>query len=335
MERRLIRDLDILTLQLFVAICEEGTLTRAAKREAIAPSAVSKRLADLENAVKAELFYRGANGMTLTSAGETVLRYSRCMLQNIESIGVELKEYARGVRGFVRLRANLGATVQFLPDDLGAFLPSNPEIVVDLAERSNRSVADEVERGIADIGLCSSIIDSSRLERVPYRSIRLILVVDKDHPLTDRREVSVRETLDYHHIGLQAHSAAYQLLSAYAEHISVRLKLRLHVSSFDALLRMVQSGLGIGIIPDAAFEAIGRPMGLKGISLADEWVERQVDIVHRGEETLSAAGKLLLRHLSGALQPRAVASLQKIASIRPLISGFPDWKRIVANEVTQ
>ena len=52
---------------------------------------MSKRLADLENAVKAELFYRGANGMTLTSAGETVLRYSRRMLENIESIGVELK----------------------------------------------------------------------------------------------------------------------------------------------------------------------------------------------------------------------------------------------------
>jgi DNA-binding transcriptional LysR family regulator len=173
------------------------------------------------------------------------------------------------------------------------------------------------------------------LERVQYRSIRLILVVDKDHPLADRREVSVRETLDYHHIGLQAHSAAYQLLLAYAEHISVPLKLKLHVSGFDALLRMVQSGLGIGIMPDAAFEAIGRPMGLKGISLADDWVERQIDIVHRGQETLSAAGKLLLRHLSGDLQPRADAGLRKVASIRPLINGFPDWKRIVGNEEIQ
>jgi DNA-binding transcriptional LysR family regulator len=335
MDRRSLRDLDILTLQLFVAICEEGTLTRAAKREAIAPSAVSKRLADLENAVKAELFYRGANGMTLTSAGETVLRYSRRMLENIESIGVELKEYARGVRGFVRLRANLGAIVQFLPDDLGTFLPSHPEIMVDLGERSSRSVVDEVERGIADIGLCSSIVDTGRLERVQYRSIRLILVVDKDHALADRREVSVRETLDYHHIGLQAHSAAYQLVSGYAEHVSVPLKLKLHVSSFDALLRMVQSGLGIGIMPDAAFEAIGRPMGLKGISLADDWVERQIDIVHRGQETLSAAGKLLLRHLSGDLQPRADAGLRKVASIRPLINGFPDWRRIVGNDVIQ
>jgi DNA-binding transcriptional LysR family regulator len=207
--------------------------------------------------------------------------------------------------------------------------------MIDLGERSSRSVVDEVERGVADIGLCSSIVDTDRLERVQYRSIRLILVVDRDHPLADRREVSVRETLDYHHIGLQAHSAAYQLVSAYAEHISTPLKLKLHVSSFDALLRMVQSGLGIGIMPDAAFEAIGRPMGLKGISLADDWVERQIDIVHRGEDTLSAAGKLLLRHLSGGLQPHPDACHQKLVSIRPLIGGVPDWKRIVTNEKIQ
>src|ERR1700757_3166635 len=131
---------------------------------------------------------------------------------------------------------------------------------------------------------------------------------------------------------MQAHSAAYQMLLAYADHISVPLKLKLHVSSFDALLRMVQSGLGIGIMRDAAFEAIGKPMGLRGISLADDWVERQIDIVHRGDETLSAAGKLLLRHLSGDLQSRADAGLHGVASIRPLISGFPDWKRIVTNE---
>jgi DNA-binding transcriptional LysR family regulator len=107
------------------------------------------------------------------------------------------------------------------------------------------------------------------------------------------------------------------------------------VSSFDALLRMVQSGLGVGIMPDAAFEAIGRPMGLKGINLADDWVERQIDIVHRGEETLSAAGKLLLRHLSGGLQPRADVCLPKVVPVRHLVSGFPDWKRIVTNEVIQ
>jgi DNA-binding transcriptional LysR family regulator len=334
MDRRLIRDLDVLTLQLFVAICEEGTLTRAARREAIAPSAVSKRLAELEAALNAELFHRQANGMTLTSAGETMLRYSRNMLQNIESIGAELKEYARGIRGFVRVRANMGSIVQFLPDDLSSFLTAHPDIRVDLVERPSRTVVDEIERGGADIGICSSIIDSAQLQHVLYRRFRLTLVVREDHPLAQRQEVSIRETLSYEHIGLQEHSAVFQLLSAYAEHLGVHLKLKLHVSGFDALLRMVQVGLGIGIMPDAAFAPIGHPMGLKAVHLTDGWAERQINIVHRGEQTLSAAGKLLLSHLTAANWPRNSRTISPVEALA-LDIGLPDWRRVAQESFSE
>jgi DNA-binding transcriptional LysR family regulator len=327
MDRRLIRDLDILTLQLFVAICEEGTLTRAARREAIAPSAVSKRLGELETALSAELFHRQANGMTLTSAGETMLRYSRNMLQNIESIGAELKEYARGIRGFVRVRANMGSIVQFLPDDLSRFLTVHPDIRVNLEERPSRAVVDDIERGCADIGICSSIIDCAQLQRVLYRRFRLALVVREDHPLAECQQVSIRDTLSYDQIGLQEHSAVFQLLSAYAQHLGVPLKMKLHVSGFDAMLRMVQVGLGIGIMPDAAFSSMGHPMGLKVVHLKDGWAERQINIVHRGEETLSAAGKLLLSHLTAVNWPRNGGnSLTSTAA--DVDAGLPDWRRV-------
>jgi DNA-binding transcriptional LysR family regulator len=326
MDRRLIRDLNVLTLQLFVAICEEGTLTRAARREAIAPSAVSKRLAELETALNAELFHRQANGMTLTSAGETMLRHSRHILQNIESIGAELKEYVQGIRGFVRVRANMGSIVQFLPEDLSHFLKAHPDIRVDLEERSGRAAVDDVERGAADLGICSSIVGSTQLKHVKYRRIRLTLVVDENHPLADRCEVSVRETLEFDHVGMQQHSAVFQLLSAYAGHVALPLKLKLHVSGFDALLRMVEAGLGIGIIPDAAFAAIGRSMKVKAIHLTDDWTERQINIVHRGEETLSAAGKLLLSHLTNASWPRNSGRAVAPADVRSLETGLPLWK---------
>jgi DNA-binding transcriptional LysR family regulator len=323
MDRRLVRDLDILTLQLFVAICEEGNLTRAARREGIAASAVSKRLSDLEEALSAELFHRGTTGMVLTSAGETMLRYSRSMLQTVQRIGSELKDYAKGKRGFVRLRANMGAVVQFIPDELGSFLAEHPDIKVDLAERSSQAVIDEVEKGIADIGLCSSIVESTQLHRIPYRTMRLVLIVTQDHPLAQKDSASVMEALDYPHIGLQTHSAIHQLMSSYAEHVGKHLNVRLHVTGFDAQVRMVQAGLGIGLMPDLAFEAIGRPMGLKSVALTDDWVRRQVDVVHRGEDTLSAAGKLLLRHLTEIRSRQPAPEERRV--LRPLMAGLPEW----------
>ncbi|MDN4984312.1 LysR family transcriptional regulator [Bradyrhizobium sp. WYCCWR 13022] len=328
MDRRLARNLDILTLQLFVAICEEGSLTRAARREGIAPSAVSKRIADLEVALEAELLHRGTTGMVLTSAGETMLRYSRSVLRTIQTIGTELQEYARGHRGFVRLRANMGTIVQFLPEELESFFAANNRIRVDLAERSSHAVVDEIEKGQADIGLCSSIVESSCLSRIPYRTIRLVLVTRDDHPLAVMSKVSILDTLSYPHIGLEEHSAVHKLMSSYAQYVSKQLNTRLHVSGFDAQLRMIQAGLGIGFMPAEAFNAIGKPMGLVSLELTDIWARRQIDIVYRGEESLSAAGKLLLHHLTES-GSRHVSDDQRVSP--PLLAGLPDWGREFAS----
>lgn len=98
----LIRRIDLTTLQLFVAVCEEGNLTRAAAREGIAASAVSKRLQDLEHATHVTLFVRLSKGMALTPAGEALLYHARKTLLNVERIAVDLSEYSQGVRGSAR-----------------------------------------------------------------------------------------------------------------------------------------------------------------------------------------------------------------------------------------
>ena len=95
------RQLDLKTLQLFVAVCEDGTLTGAARRESIAHSALSKRLVELERTLGVELLHRRATGMAVTPAGETLLHHARRMLTNADNISMELAEHAKGVRGFV------------------------------------------------------------------------------------------------------------------------------------------------------------------------------------------------------------------------------------------
>lgn len=87
---------------------EEGTLTRAATREAIAVSAASKRLMELEEVFGISLFVRQAEGMTLTAAGETLLHHARQMLFTVEKMGLELGEHSHGVRGFDARRSSVG-----------------------------------------------------------------------------------------------------------------------------------------------------------------------------------------------------------------------------------
>src|ERR1700753_1492981 len=203
----LVRRIDLTTLRLFIAICEEGNLTRASQREAIAPSAVSKRMHDLEEALKVALFERQPNGMALTPAGESLLHHARVTLLNIEKIAVDMAEHARGGRGHVRIRANLSSIVEFLPDDLPGFFRSHELVRLDLQERPSAEVVRGVEEGVAEIGICSADVTTRALARYSYRRDRLVMVVPSDHALAGKTKVAFADTLDYDHVGLFATSS--------------------------------------------------------------------------------------------------------------------------------
>lgn len=296
----LIRRLDLVTLQLFVAIHEEGSLTRAAAREAIALSAASKRLNELEAALGSPLFARQARGMSLTPAGETLLHHARRMLFNLEKIGLELGEHLQGVRGYVRMLANLSAIIQFLPEDLALFAAEHERIKVDLEERPSNGVIQGLLDGVADLGICSSDSDTRDLLKVRYRRDQLVLVVREGHPLADQAQVDFAETLDNDFVGLHSASSINMRTHEAARRAGRVLRLRIHVPSFDAVCRMVQADMGVGILPRKAFELFGGALGLRAVALSDDWAERDLLLVARDLESLSPVSRLLFEHLRAA-----------------------------------
>lgn len=294
----LVRRLDLTTLQLFVAVYEEGNLTRASTREAIAPSAVSKRLHGLEEALQVALFERVPHGMKLTPAGEALLHHARHTLLNIEKIAVEVGEYAHGVRGHVRMLANLSSIVEFLPDDLPTFFNTHNLLKLDLQERSSTDVVHGVEDGVADIGICSADVDTRSLERYEYRQDQLVIVVPSQHPLSKARDICFADTLDFDHVALFATSSIYLRSQYSAQQLGKSLRLRIHVPGFDAVCRMVQAGMGVGLIPDRAFEVLSQGMNIVALPLRDVWAERQLAIVVRKAAELPIASRMMFDHLS-------------------------------------
>jgi DNA-binding transcriptional LysR family regulator len=295
--RNLLRRLDLTTLQLFLAVFEEGTLTRAAEREAIAVSAASKRLLELEQAVGAVLFERKARGMDLTPAGETLLHHARRVLRDVENIGIELAEHASGVRGYVRMMANLSAIVEFLPEDLRAFLSVHDQIKIDLEERPSGGIVEGVADSLVDLGICSGDADTRGLDTVHYRHDRLCVVTPGDHPLARRERVAFADTLDFDHIGLHSASSINMRTHLAARQAGRALRLRIHVPGFDAVCRMVQAGMGVGVLPQQVFEAMGRQLGLAAVPLDEEWAARSLVIVVRDADALSPVSRLLFDHL--------------------------------------
>ena len=308
-ENALLRRIDLTTLRLFIAICEERNLTRAAAREGIAASAVSKRMNDFELAFGVNLFTRMSKGMALTAAGETLLHHARVTLLNVEKIAAELSEYSSGIRGHVRMLANLSAIVQFLPEDLSRFFDAHQALRIDLQERPSGQVVRGIEEGLAEIGICSSEVETRGCETFHYRYDNLVLVTRDDHQLASHESLSFADTLDFDHVGLHAASSIYLRSQYAAAQAGKSIRLRIHVPGFDAVCRMVQANMGVGMIPDRAFDVVGAGMGLRAIRLRDKWARRQLKVVVRNPRALSGTGRLVFEHLRDAERSRDPALL--------------------------
>ena len=313
-ERNFARRLDLTSLQLFVAVCELGSIGRAAEREFIAASAVSKRLADLETAVDTQLLYRHNRGVTLTPAGESLLHHARAVLFGLEKMQGELSEYADGVRGHVRIHANISAIVQFLPEDLGAFVRTHGQVKIDLEEHLSHQVVHAVREGATDIGIChtaadgTDVAEGSALPSRPYREDNLVLVVPQAHSLPSDTAIFFEEALAYDMIGLHAHSSIGVAMQRAAARNGQPLKLRMQVTGLDAMCRMIDNGLGIGVLPDKAFALMQGVGHLRAIALRDDWAHRELRIVARDFDSLPVTTRLLVEHLAPPPVPPIAAT---------------------------
>ena len=210
-ERSFARRIDLTSLQLFVAVCELGSIGRAAEREFIAASAISKRLSDLEATLGTPLLYRHARGVDLTPAGESLLHHARSVLYSLEKMQGELSEYADGVRGHVRVHANISAIVQFLPEDLGAFTREHDAIKIDLEEHLSSEVVRAVQEGAADLGICHAARrHAANCRACPTAQDALVLIVPARPSRWPRRSaIDFADTLDFDHVGLHTNSSIY------------------------------------------------------------------------------------------------------------------------------
>jgi DNA-binding transcriptional LysR family regulator len=201
------------------------------------------------------------------------------------------------VRGYVRMMANLSAIVEFLPEDLRAFLSVHDLIKIDLEERPSGGIVEGVADSLVDLGICSGDADTRGLETAHYRHDRLCIVTPGNHPLAHRDSVAFADTLEFDHIGLHSASSINMRTHLAARQAGRALRLRIHVPGFDAVCRMVQAGMGVGVLPQQVFEAMGRQLGLAAVPLDEEWAARSLVIVVRDSGALSPVSRLLFDHL--------------------------------------
>ncbi|HNY46184.1 MAG TPA: LysR family transcriptional regulator [Casimicrobium sp.] len=293
------RDLDLTTLRLFIAVCETRNMAHAARAANLVGSAVSKRLAQLEDNLGVPLLQRRRHGVEPTAAGLTLLEHARDMLATASRIEQAMAGYASGVRGEVRVLASASVMAESLADDVAAFLalPAHRDIQVSMDERFSVDIVRGVREGAASLGICWDAADFSGLQTAAYRTDTLAVAAHPSHLLASRAAVTFADTLDHDQVRMSASSAVSVMLTRAAASQGKRLRQRVVVTNFEAALRVVRANLAICVVPREVAAPYLDVYGLRCIPLDEPWAKRRFTICYREGDALSAAARLLISHL--------------------------------------
>ncbi|EPX57215.1 Hydrogen peroxide-inducible protein activator [Cystobacter fuscus DSM 2262] len=289
--------LDLTDLRLFLLVVEAGSITHGAERAHLALASASARIRGLEDELGVALLERERRGVRPTPAGRALAQQARAVLRQVENLRGELGGYAGGVRGQVRLLSNTAALTEFLPEALSAFLTAHPEVDVELEERLSHEIVQAVAEGRAEVGLVADTVELGALETFAFQEDRLVVVMARGHPLAARRTVAFAEVLDEPFVGLGEGSALQEHLAWHAARLGRRPRYRVRLRSFDALCRMVERGVGVGVIPEAAARRCQRSMAIRRVALSDAWATRRLILCVRDHAALSVQARLLVETL--------------------------------------
>ncbi|QCN96927.1 LysR family transcriptional regulator (plasmid) [Azospirillum argentinense] len=290
---------DLTDLRLFLNVAEAESITHGAERTHLALASASARIRGMEETLGVPLLERGRRGVRPTPAGEALVHHARLLLQQVERMRGELGDYAKGLKGHVRLLSNTAALAEFLPEALAPFLAAHPNIDIDLEERPSHEIVRAVAEGLADAGVVSDHADLSGLEVFPFRTDRMVLVTPHGHPLANRRSVALREVLEEDFVGLATRNALQQHINEHAIRAGRPLKLRVRVRGFDGICRMVEQGVGLGIVPEASAKRCRRFTKIRAVRLTDPWAVRSLVVCVRRLDALPGHSRELVTRLAG------------------------------------
>jgi DNA-binding transcriptional LysR family regulator len=287
-------------LMYFVAVANVRSFTRAADQVGVAQPTLSRALRALEDELGSPLINRGS-AVTLTPAGEAVLPLARRMLADSDMVRTTVAEMVGLRSGRVRVGATPSLCIGVLSDVLRVFHARHPEIAVELAEDGSQPLEAALVQGELDVALVIVPPDGvdPTLHTAPLLRERLSVASPRARrPLTPRGSMTVSELARHDLVMVRrGYDLREVTLRAYAV-AGVTPRIAVEGGQMDAVLRMVEAGTGVAVVPDLTF--IGRPRLRR--TVLNPAIHRTVALARRADiaptPAVIAFADTLLEHMS-------------------------------------
>jgi len=293
---------DLTDMRLFLTVVERGSLTQGAQAMHLALASVSERIAGMEAALGAPLLERNRRGVQATPAGVVLMRHARAILDQVEQMRGEMRPYATGLKGRIRLMSNTAALATFLPPHLCRFLARFPDLSIDIDERPTSEMVPALAEGRADLGIGADIADLGALQTHLLMQDQLVVVASRSHRIGSAESVAFAEILDEPFVGL-SDAALETHLAERASRLGKQLNYRIQMRGLDDIGMLIEAGIGIAILSLASADTLRRP-GLSIVPLSEPWTARRLHLCARDFAALTPHAHLLAEQLIESATPR-------------------------------
>lgn len=276
----------------FVKTVEAGSFTRAAGILNYAQSTVSKMIADLEREWKMTLLERDRNGLRLTAAGRELLPFARKLVEDFERMQAHADEL-KGIRsGIIRIGTFSSVATHWMPKIIQAFGKKYPKIEYELLTGDYDEIENWILEGRVECGFLRLPV-RKEFETIELKTDELKVVLPKGYSLAEKEIIPIEE-LEHQPFMLLEHGGKTEV-SELLEQYHVNPEILFTTWDDYAIMSMVESGLGIGILPELILKRIPYEIEVRGLDVP---AFRRIGLACRNKKNLSAAAGTFWKYLS-------------------------------------
>lgn len=292
-------------LELFLALSDERSFTRAALKCNLSQSALSSRIRILEEGLGVVLFDRTTRAVELTNEGRLFETSARRLHGELSEVVDNFRDHAARRRGRVKIAALPSICAAWLPNVFVKFRKKYPGIELSLVDGLSQMCLDLLRSGEVDFAITSATDASEDLQATLVGTDHFHLVCPVDHPLLDKDVINAEDLLPYPFIQVSRRSSVRQHIDAALHPLT--LTARIEVQYMGTIAGMVEAGIGIALVPALSLWQFRRP-SLTSRPVFVPNLARAIHILKRRGHSMSPAAQALYEH---ALQSRK--SLEALA----------------------
>ena len=280
-------------LQAFITVAELSSFSRAAEQLFLTQSAISKRVANLEQELECQLFDRIGHEVHLTEAGSTLLPRAKQIISDVEDSRREIHNLSGEVCGVLSLGTSHHIGLHHLPAILKSYTRKFPKVELDLHFMESEAICEAVLNGTLEIGIATLASEppNGLISALSWDD-PLEFVCGHEYPLSQKQTISIDELASYPAILPPKESATSKILSSLFEEHDQQLNTTMATNNLETIKMMVSINLGWSLLPKTMLSNSINNIGVNKIKL-----QRKLGVVHNRKRSLSNAGAKLIELL--------------------------------------